>query len=321
MPRVTVVMPAYNASATIGGAIASAVGQTYRDLELVVVDDGSSDATGAIAQAHGDRVRMVRQENRGVAAARNRGVAEASGELIAFCDADDFLFDRHLEELVAVYDAAPSPTVATANAYWLMPGGIRKGHLRHKAFPPPERQRMAILEQNFVSVMSLFPRTLAAEIGPFDDELRRAEDWDFWMRAVFAGYRVAHQPKPLALYRWGATGLSAGPESMDAAARAVLERAAKTLDLSTEERAFVERALAGPGARTLSREGDRALAEGRYRDAARLWGEAAAVCPSETPLVRKARLMRTAAPVVGPLLRLRQRREDEALGVDERFQR
>ncbi|HUH21043.1 MAG TPA: glycosyltransferase, partial [Gaiellaceae bacterium] len=82
--RVSVVIPAFDAQATVGAAISSALWQTYRDLEVVVVDDGSHDSTGAIAAAFPEPVRVVRQENAGVAAARNRAIAEARGELIAF---------------------------------------------------------------------------------------------------------------------------------------------------------------------------------------------------------------------------------------------
>ncbi|HSD77805.1 MAG TPA: glycosyltransferase family A protein, partial [Solirubrobacteraceae bacterium] len=114
--RVSVVIPAFDAEATVGGAISSALWQTYRDLEVVVVDDGSRDGTNAIAAAFPDPVRAVRQENAGVAAARNRGIAEAKGELIAFCDADDVLLPRHLEELVATYDRHGGG-IATSNCY------------------------------------------------------------------------------------------------------------------------------------------------------------------------------------------------------------
>src|SRR5687767_5084005 len=127
--RVSVVMPAYNAQGTIGGAISSVLSQTYGDLELVVVDDGSTDRTAAIASAHDGAVRVVQQENRGVAAARNRGIAEAQGELIAFCDSDDIWFDQHLEALVALYDRHRD--VVTSNSWWLLPGGIDPARKRY----------------------------------------------------------------------------------------------------------------------------------------------------------------------------------------------
>lgn len=311
--RVSVVIPAFDAEATIGAAVSSVLWQTYRDFEVVVVNDGSRDATPAIASSFPEPVRVVDQENAGVAAARNRGVAEAQGELIAFCDADDVLLPRHLEALVAVYDRAGG--IATSNCYWLYPGGIDAARTRYKGrFPGPERQRLAILEQNFVSTMSLFPKALVDEIGPFDTELQVAEDWDFWLRAIYGGHAIALQPKPLALYRRG-TGLSVDAARMDEHADAVLRKARARDDLTSEERAYVERRLAGPGPAELGRRGDEALRAGSYGEAASRYREAAALAPSEPALVWKARVMRLAPWLTGPLVRARQVRIENRTGA------
>jgi len=317
--RVSVVIPAFDAERTVGAAISSALWQTYGDLEVVVVDDGSSDATGAIAASFPKPVRVVRQENAGVAAARNRGIAEAQGELIAFCDADDVLLPRHVEALVATYEA--SGWIATSNCYWLFPGGIHPSRTRYKGgFPRPERQRLAILEQNFVSTMSLFPKALAGEIGPFDEELVVAEDWDFWLRAIYAGRRIALQPEPYALYRWGDTGLAADAKRMDEHAASVLRKAAARDDLSVEERAYLERRLGSPSPAELGRAGDDALRAGRYREAAASYRAAAELAPSERPLLWKARVMRVPR-LAGPLLRSRQLRIERSVGFEERHVR
>ena len=320
MPRVSVVMPAFGAARTIGAAVSSVLTQTYADLELVVVDDGSTDETAAIAAAHPAPVRVVTQPNAGVAAARNRGIAEATGDLIAFCDADDVLFPGHVEALVSTWERDRG--IATANAYWLFPDGVHRSRTRHKGrFPRVRDQRRAILEQNFVSTMSIFPRTLPGDIGPFAEDLRRAEDWDFWMRAVFAGVPIVHQPRPLALYRWTDASLSADRSAMDESLREVLRRAAETLPLSDEERALVRRRLDGPDPRELGRRADDALRAGRYGEAAGLYRRMAAITPSERRLLLKARAMAAAPPLVGPLVRARQRRIDRDVGYDERLDR
>jgi GT2 family glycosyltransferase len=314
--RISFVMPAFNAQDTVREAISSVLRQTHRDFELVVVDDGSTDATGSIAAGFPD-ARVVRQENGGVAAARNRGIEEANGELIAFCDADDVLLPLHLEELVAIFDRHGGG-IATSNCYWLFPSGIHPSRTRYKGrFPRPERQRLAILQQNFVSTMSLFPKRLADELGGFATDLEVAEDWDFWLRAIYAGHRVALQPKPLSLYRWGTTGLSADPERMDAHARTVLERALERERLEPEERAYLERRLAGPGPAVLGRRGDQALRAGDYPAASASYREAADLCPIEPRLVWKARMMRFAPRLVGPLVRARQLRIEEQVGFEE----
>ena len=316
-PRVSVVIPAFDAEATVGAAISSALAQTYADLEVVVVDDGSSDSTGAIAAGFPEPVRVIRQENAGVAAARNRGIAEATGELIAFCDADDSFLAQHLEALLAVYDRHGGG-IATSNCYWLFPGGIHPSRRRYKGrFPKPQRQRLAILEQNFVSTMSLFPKALVDEIGPFDPKLRLAEDWDFWLRAIYAGHRVALQPRPLALYRWSTSSLSSQVDAMDEHVEMVLRRAEQRPDLNEEEREYLRRRLAGPGPRRLGRRGDEALRDRRYREAAESYREAAALCPSEPRLVWKARLLRAAPRLLGPLVRSRQLGIEKRVGFEE----
>jgi GT2 family glycosyltransferase len=312
--RISVVIPAFDAAETVGGTISSVLSQTLADVEVVVVDDGSRDATAAVAATF--PVRVVSQENAGVSAARNRGLTEARGELIAFCDADDVLLPRHLEALLATYERHGG--IATSNCYWLFPGGIHPSRTRYKGrFPKPERQRLAILEQNFVSTMSLFPKSLAGELGPFDEELDVAEDWDFWLRAIYAGHPVSLQPEPLALYRWGTTSLSADPARMDEHATAVLRKASARHDLRPGERAYLEKRLAGPGPAELGRRGDEALRERRYREAARSYRDAAALCPTEPALLWKARVMRLAPWLVGPFVRSRQLRIERAVGFQE----
>ena len=95
-PKVSVLMPAYNAEDTIGAAISGVLSQTYTNVELVVVDDGSTDATPAICRAYGDRLRLIVTPNRGVAHARNTAAESATGAFLAFCDADDQLLPHML---------------------------------------------------------------------------------------------------------------------------------------------------------------------------------------------------------------------------------
>lgn len=319
-PRVSVVMPAFNAVRTVGAAISGVLWQTYRDLELIVVDDGSTDGTIAVVGSFPGRVRVLRQEHGGVAAARNHGIRASDSELIAFCDADDIWLDDQLLAMVDLYDRRAG--IVTTDSWWLLPGGVHPARRRYKGrFPAPDQQRIAILQQNFLSTMSLFPRSLHGEIGGFSEDLARAEDWDFWARAIFAGYRVALQRRPLSLYRWGGDSLSADPAEMDADIDSVLRRISDRDDLTRKEREYLEGRLAGPGPRALSRQADKDLRAGLYYRAARGYRRAALLCPVERPLVWKARLISIAPPILGPVIRRRQLAIEQATGFTERHVR
>jgi glycosyltransferase involved in cell wall biosynthesis len=317
-PLVSVVMPAYNAERTIGAAATSVLWQSVRELELIVVDDGSLDDTVDVVNALPGPVRLLRQENRGVAAARNAGIELARGEFIAFCDADDLLFETHLEALLDVWHRSADGGMATANAYWLLPGGISGRKLRHRGrFPAFSDQRAALLQSNFISTMSLLPRDILNQVGTFDETLRQAEDWELWLRIVFAGHRVVHQPRPLALYRWSTDGLSSQAESFYAAEQEVLRRVSGWPTLTAPERGIVAARLAAPAPRALLRDADSALRAGAYLRAAAGYRRAASLVPAENLLRTKSRLLTAAPFVVGPLLRRRLLRDEEALGFDE----
>ncbi len=176
---------------------------------------------------------------------------------------------------------------------------------------------MAILQQNFVSTMSLFPRSLFDSLGGFSEDLHRAEDWDFWARAIFSGGRVSLQPEPLSLYRWSASSLSADHADMDRSVNEVLSRLAARSDLTEQERAYLDLRLNGPGPRELTRAADDDLRNGRYVSAARGYRRAARLCPAERPLVWKSRLLSLAPPLLGPLIRKRQIGIEEATGYTE----
>ena len=105
MPRVSVIIPAYNAAATIAGTVESVLAQTCQDFEIICVDDGSTDATVAIIKQFGERVRLIEQANSGPAAGRNNGARNSSGEYLAFLDADDLWAPQFLERSVAALDS------------------------------------------------------------------------------------------------------------------------------------------------------------------------------------------------------------------------
>ncbi len=222
-PSFSVVIPAYNASATVGSAISSVLAQTCGELEVVVVDDGSSDDTAEVAAAmDDDRVQVISQRNRGLSAARNAGIAVSRGTHVAFLDSDDLWLPRYLELMQAALGSSPQAGFAYTDAYAFDPitGRVRKRTAMQRMRPPvpppqdPHIFLLELLERNFVYVSAAVPRKVLDEVGGFDERLRAAEDYELWLRIVSAGYGVAWVPGQHALYRTHAAQMSHDEERM-----------------------------------------------------------------------------------------------------------
>jgi glycosyltransferase involved in cell wall biosynthesis len=225
----TVVMPAYNTARYIRQAIESALAQTVRDFELIVVDDGSTDGTAEIVEEFAQRdarVRLIRQPNQGIGAARNTAMAHGSGCWFALLDSDDLWFPTYLAEQFAVITRRPDLAVLSANALNL--GGPNDGRPYQNAFYPHEIQHVSLLElirrEDAVCILSMFRREVVDTIGGFDTDLRSSEDYDFWLRAAVAGFRIGFNPKPLGAYRRRTDSVSADEARMLEAIVIPLER-------------------------------------------------------------------------------------------------
>jgi glycosyltransferase involved in cell wall biosynthesis len=235
-PRaVSVVIPSYNHARFIGEAVGSALGEGGDELEVVVVDDGSTDDTLACLRAldAGPRLRVLTQENLGAHAALNRGVLEARGELVFVLDSDDAYVPGRVEALRNVLDETPGAVVA---ASWIeivdeAGGTLGSKHGWHDLPPWPRPEPgpgladlddpvLALLESNWVSTTSnfAFRRSLVAEHGLRFLPLRYAHDWDFLLAATRLG-DLAVVEEPLVRYRvHGTNTIAEGRE--EAAGRA-----------------------------------------------------------------------------------------------------
>lgn len=212
MPRVTVVTPAYNAGKFLSATIHSVLDQTERDFELLVVDDGSTDDTAAITEsfaARDPRVRLIRQDNAGSAAARNRAIAQASGEFFALLDSDDLWMPEFLATQLAILAEDPSLDLVSCNAINM--GGPADG--RPLKPVSASRQPISLLElikiEDSVCIMSVFRRRVIELTGGFDSSAKHNEDYDLWVRAACAGCRLAFNPSPGGYYRRHAQSKSA----------------------------------------------------------------------------------------------------------------
>jgi glycosyltransferase involved in cell wall biosynthesis len=322
MPAVTVIMPAYNVAPYVADALRSALGQSVADLEVIVVDDGSTDATAQVVAriAEADRrVRLVRQVNRGLAGARNTALRMARGEVLALLDSDDLWEPGFLAEQIAILDAHPDVDIVTGNG-WII-GGTQDGELA-RPWPDerPAPDLATILGDEFsVFIMSVFRRRVYEVVGCFDETLRTNEDYDFWLRAAISGCRFARNDRPLGHYRVRADSLSASEMRM---LRGILVVYAKTrpllakrrdelavLDAQTER--FYTEWLAAEARLALESSDFPAAREHLDRLHARRGGAAlvfarvmARVAPRILARVYGLRRARTAAP--GPLLPGRQ---------------
>ena len=202
MPTVSVIIPTFNHGRFVGEAVQSALDQTLPPREVIVVDDGSIDETAHVLGQFGDRIRVVRQENLGVAAARNTGAAHAGGDLLAFLDADDVWLPHKLEKQVQRFAQEPEL------------GLVHCGLLEVDAARRPLRRLLDGMEGWVATELLLFRRRVILGGGSgmvvsrqaydtvegFDSRLPPTEDWDFWYR-LSRRFRVGFVPEVLLHYR------------------------------------------------------------------------------------------------------------------------
>lgn len=200
-PMISVILPTYNRQALIGKAIDSVLSQSYARFELIVVDDGSTDATPSILNTYGTRIRMIRQENRGVSNARNTGIQCASGEYIALLDSDDYWLPGKLERQIAFFKNHPDALICQTDEIWIRNGKRVNPKKRH------EKASGMIFEKTLplclVSPSAVMIRkSLFEEVGLFDETLPACEDYDLWLRISWK-YPVYLIDKPLIIKTGG----------------------------------------------------------------------------------------------------------------------
>lgn len=207
-PLVSVIIPAYNAESTVAATIRSALQQTYVRREVIVVDDGSTDRTASTVATFGSRVNLVRQANAGVSAARNRGVEEARGAVVAFFDADDTWHPAKLALQVAALQR-PGVGAAICDVEYVDVHGVTLGVSDYREalgtleFGVAEALRHLQFTGSYLAAR----RDLVCRLGGFDEALRTAEDIDMILR-LSAVERVRVVDFPLLRYRVADDSLS-----------------------------------------------------------------------------------------------------------------
>ena len=242
MPNVSVVIPAYNAKGFIADAVRSVVDQTYRDFEVIVVDDGSTDGTVTELAAFGDRVRVHQQANQGVAAARNAGAAMARGGWIAFLDADDLWLPHKLERQLA---AGAAPMTFTDRLNIGARGDLPEVQSEVTRMHGGDVFTLLLGEGNFITNTSvMMRRALFETMGGFYTGLNGTEDWDLWIR-IAERHEIGFVDEPLVRYRFHPGGLSRnfakmGRERLQVIARALDLPRGRALDWRARRRIWAE---------------------------------------------------------------------------------
>jgi len=240
-PLVSAIVAAYNGAAFLRESLDSILAQDWPRLEVIVCDDGSTDDTPAILASYGDRLHVLRQPNRGVAAARNRAAAEARGDYLAFLDQDDCWEAGMLGALVPVLEQRPELGLVYADSWVTTANGARRG--RRGAFLSYAEGDVfsRLLHDNFIPIESTVFRTrVFRELGGFDEALRLLEDYELCLR-ISRRWRVAHHPEALARYRIHDGNLSHDIVGILREFVDVLEQVPQVFaNLSDEDRATVE---------------------------------------------------------------------------------
>jgi glycosyltransferase involved in cell wall biosynthesis len=234
VPTFSVIIAVYQSASTIGEAVASALAQTSRALEVVICDDGSTDdVEGALAQ-YRDRILLLRKENGGGASALNHGAQVARGDFLAILDADDVYDPRRIEALGRLAAARPDLDLLTTDAYY-EPSGKQLGRFHDTTPFPVKDQRAQILRSCFACAPAV-RRTRVLAAGGWDESLRIGYDWDCWIRLILDGAYVGLVDEPLMSYRLRDGSLTSNRlESFRARVR-LLEKARSNATLTRRER-------------------------------------------------------------------------------------
>lgn len=243
--RLTYVVPAYNAEATLAETLDAILAQTVPDWRCIVVDDGSTDATLALARSYeerDDRFSAFTQENRGTAGAYNTGVRAATTEWIAICSADDIVLPEHLASILKAADRRPDIDIVSTNGYYERPDSRPTLVYGVPAEHEEEWSLADLFHACFYGVGAAYRKSVFDTIGGYREHIY-AEDYDFWIRSFLAGARHLQLGAPLSYFRISDTQKSADRVFMYDGDIALIRGAMETGNLSEADFAAGEAAV------------------------------------------------------------------------------
>lgn len=275
-PTVSIIIPAYNTAPYIGETLQSVFAQTFTDYEVIVVNDGSPDTPelDRVLAPYRDRIHYLVQENRGLSAARNTGLAVARGEYVALLDSDDVWESDYLAHQLDVLRASSWDVVYPNSTTFGDP--LRAGRLFMDVHPSTGEVTFESLirQQCNVMVSVLARREVLVAAGLFDESLRSSEDFDMWLRVVQGGWRIGYHRRPLVRSRLRRSSLSADGVNMCHHIVRVLDKVSREMALTPAQQTLVAARRAYFAALLRLHEGKRAFFEGRHREAVQALTEA-----------------------------------------------
>lgn len=211
-PLVSIIIPSYNSDLYIEEAIISALNQTYSNKEVIVIDDGSIDNTQEILKKYKDRIKILTQENQGVAKARNTGIKHSNGEYVANLDADDKWYIDRLEKMIP-FMISNNLDIITSNYIYVdesrMVINNKPAFFENYTAPNPSKQYHSLLREATAFTFMIVKREILNEIDGYDDNLNgEAEDYDLWLRLLQKGAVWGYFPYVTAEYMVRRGGLS-----------------------------------------------------------------------------------------------------------------
>lgn len=271
-PLISVVIPAFNCAPYIAQAVRSVFEQDFRDLELILVNDGSPDTTSLESELepYRDQIRYLKQETRGPSAARNAGIRLSTAKYIAFLDGDDFWQPDHLSRMMRLFESNPSLELTYCDCI-LLKGDEAVGRY-FEVQPQAESVDFdSLLVENCAIATStvVASRNALLKAGLFDDNLRRCEDFDLWLRMAFKRVSMAYDAGAEVIHRVNEMGLAADPFAMKKDRILVYEKVLATLPVSPEQARVIRKIIAGIRGEFFLEQMKSALAAGDYEAARR----------------------------------------------------
>ena len=270
-PRVSVIIPAYNTATLISACLDSVFAQTFKDYEVIVVNDGSPDTPELekVLQPYMDRIVYIKQVNKRAAGARNTGIAQARGEFLAFLDSDDSWLPMHLEAQVKQFEDDPSLGLAYANSL-LVGDPTRQDEFMTRCPSQGEANFESIaIEKCQIPIATVVARKSAiVKAGGFDETLARCDDYDMWLRTAFHGAKIGYNRTVqayMAIGRPGALGQSRA--KMVQAYWQILQNTDRNLPLTDAQRKLVRERMAEIHARYQFEEGKNDLSARNFTQA------------------------------------------------------